>query len=390
LKRSHPALFEGDGRPELALIALDPRDGAIRALVGGADYGRSQFDRARRAQRQPGSAFKPIVLAAALADRWPHLRPGTIVNDSPLSVPGAGPRGSAWKPRNWDGKFLGPIPLHVAVEKSRNLPFVRLGMAVGLDEVVSTAEAMGIRSPLRPLPSLSIGAQEVNLLDLAIAYGTLAADGIRPVPRTLEGVRARDGAWLERTLPQRGTGIDPRVARMVTAMLQGAVDRGTAVGIRRMGFKLPVAAKTGTSNDSRDAWTAGYTPDLVVVVWVGFDQNRSLSLSSTRAAVPFWTRFMLSVEPYLSGRRFPVGPTPRSAQAVDASDTGQRVRPAMKPPKPPRFAPPKPSAFKRPGKTARAERKKSAEKRAKTRKGLEREDRKRRREEAAAAREMDR
>jgi len=382
LKRSHPDLFDG-GSPEVALLALDPRDGAIRALVGGADYGRSQFDRAREARRQPGSAFKPIVLAAAIADAWPRLRPGTLVDDSPLGVPGAGPRGVTWRPKNWDGRFLGPIPLRVAVEKSRNLPFVRMGMDVGLGDVVSTAAAMGVQSRLRPLPSLSIGAQEVTLLDLAVAYGTLANDGVRPVPRTLEGVRARDGAWLERTLAERGTGIDPRVSRMVTAMLQGAVERGTAVGIRRAGFDLPVAAKTGTSNDSRDAWTAGYTPDLVVVAWVGFDQDRALGLSSTRVAVPFWSRFMVEIEPLLSGRRFPVGPTP--APGETAAPERRKRRGLQKPPRPPRVAPPIPAMPKLapPRAATRPERRASSD-----REKLAREDRQRRRAEAAAARRM--
>lgn len=389
LRKSNPDLFKG-GSPELALVAMDPRDGAIRALVGGADYGRSQFDRSREAKRQPGSAFKPIVLAAALADSWPRLRPGTLVDDSPLSVPGAGPRGSAWKPRNWDNRFLGPIPLRVAVEKSRNLPFVRMGMNVGLDEVITTAQAMGVKTPLRALPSLSIGAQEVSLMDLAVAYGTLANDGVRPVPRMLEGVRAREGAWLERTLVERGTGIDPRVSRMVTAMLQGAVERGTAVGIRRAGFELPVAAKTGTSNDSRDAWTVGYTPDLVVVVWLGFDQDRVLGLSSTKAAIPFWSRFMVEVEPLLSGRRFPVGPTPApeeaAAEEAAADEAATKKAPKTKRPK---FAPPpplpKPPALRPPGRT-----KKGATKSRPNRAELEREDRRRRRDEEAATRRMGR
>ena len=348
LRKSHPSLFGGEEEPEVALLAMDPRDGAIRALVGGANYGRSQYDRATEAKRQPGSAFKPVVLAAAIAERWPHLRAASLVDDSPLSVPGAGPRGTAWTPKNWDDKYLGVIPLRVAVEKSRNLPFVRLGMEVGLDEVVSAGKAMGIRSAMRPLPSLSIGAQELTVLDLAVAYGTLANDGVRPVPRMLEGVRSREGGWLERTLPERGTGIDPRVARVITSMLQGVVERGTAVGVRRMGFDLPVAAKTGTSNDSRDAWTAGYTPDLVVVVWVGFDQDRALGLSSTQAAIPLWGRFMVAVEPWLSGRGFPVGPS------VATPETSQEP------------------------------------KKRRSRKELEREDRKRRRDEAAAAREMGR
>jgi penicillin-binding protein 1B len=252
-------------------------------------------------------------------------------------------------------------------------------MADGLDEVVSTAEAMGIGTPLRALPSLSIGAQEVTLLDLAVAYATLAADGVRPVPRMLEGVRARDGSWLERALPERGTGLDPRVTRMVTAMLQGVVERGTARGIRRAGFKLPLAAKTGTSNDSRDAWTAGYTPDLVVIVWVGFDQDRTLGLTSTRAAVPFFTSFLQEVEPLLAGRKFPIGPTPAGPPEAKSPDTPGTTSRAAGLPKPPTLRrPPAPDGAAN----------RSTKNVQRSRAELKREDRRRRRQEAAAARRI--
>ena len=304
LRASHPALFEDGGGPELALLAMDPRDGSIRAHIGGAEYGASQFDRVRDARRQPGSAMKPIVLASALDARWPHLGPDSIVLDVALTLDEGGAGGREWAPKNWDGRFRGPMTLRRATELSRNLPFVRLGINTGLDRVVETAHVMGIESELRPVPSISIGSQEVSPLELAVVYATLANGGTRVDPRSLEGVRARDGAWLERTTAHSRLGIDPRVAAVVTDLLSGVVERGTARSVREAGFALPVAAKTGTSNKSRDGWMIGYTPDLVVVAWVGFDQDRSLGLPSSRTAVPLWTGFMLGAQPFLSGDAF--------------------------------------------------------------------------------------
>ena len=305
---------------EVALVAMDPHSGAIRALVGGSDYGRSQFDRALQARRQPGSAFKPVVLAAAISDRWPNLGPLTLVSDRPLTVPGAGPGHTDWQPRNYDGRFLGPITLRRATEQSRNLPFVRLGQKIGPERIRETAAALGVTSALRPLPSLAIGAQEVSPVEMAVVASTLAAGGVRPTPRFLEGVRDRDGEWLERGMPQRRTVLDPKVAAVVNDLLQGVVERGTARGLRRAGFTLPVAAKTGTTNKARDAWMVGYTPDLAVVLWVGYDDERNLGLSSTKAAVPLWSRFAVAIEPWLSGDSFARAPRIGPAEPVTVPD----------------------------------------------------------------------
>lgn len=327
LQKDHPDLFEGGSTPQLALLALDPRDGAVRALVGGADYGSSQFDRATSARRQPGSVMKPIVLAAAIGAQWPRLGPGSLVLDAPLSIEGAGGGGRAWKPRNWDGEFRGPMTLRRATELSRNPPFVRLAMNAGLDTVVETAAAMGIETKLRPIPSLAIGSQEVTPIELATAYATLANGGHRVHPRMLEGVRDREGGWLERSTARTDLGVDPRVASVVTRILQGVLDNGTARSVRRAGFVLPAAGKTGTSNDSRDGWMVGYTPDLVLVAWVGFDHDRSLGLSSSKTAVPLWTQTMLAFEPWLEGREFD---EPRGVSAV--MDEALGLDPFLDPP----------------------------------------------------------
>jgi len=301
LKRDHPELWTDGSGPEVALVALDVQTGAVRAMVGGANYGRSQFNRATSARRQPGSAFKPIVLAAAIGDRWPSLRARSIVDDRPLSVPGAGPRGSTWSPKNYDGKYLGPITLRRATELSRNIPFVQLGIDIGAGKIRSAAEAMGVTTPLAAVPSLAIGAQEVTPMDMASAMATLAAGGQRSEPRFLEGVRDRNGRWLERAMPASAAAIDPRVAAAVTDILEGVVDEGTARGIRRAGFKLPLAGKTGTSNDARDAWMVGYSREIAIAVWMGFDSDGPLGLSSTTAAVPLFAGFLVRAEPYLSG-----------------------------------------------------------------------------------------
>ena len=367
----HPQLFKGEDSPQIALLALDPQDGSIRAHVGGSSYGVSQFDRATDAKRQPGSAMKPIVLASALQARWPHLGPDSIVLDVALTVEDAGPGGRSWSPGNWDGRFRGPMTLRKATELSRNLPFVRLGMNTGLDNLVETAHVMGIESPLRAIPSLSIGAQEVTPIELAVAYATLANGGRRVEPRMLTGVRARDGAWLERTSAHSQVGIDPRVAAVVTDILTGVVERGTGKQVRDAGFRLPVAAKTGTSNDSRDGWMVGYTPDLVVVAWVGFDQERSLGLPSTRTAVPLWTRFMVSAQPFLQGEAFPHPAGVRDLLSDPLEDESL-------------FESEPDAADENPRAKARSERQKK-----RAAKKLKREDEKRRKAEARALREME-
>jgi len=315
LQREHPALSKSGRGPEVALVAIDPATGAVRAMVGGTDYRHSQFNRATQATRQPGSAFKPIVLAAAIGERWPKLGPRSFVQDTALTLP-LDKRGKRqWSPRNYDRMFLGKITLAEATQKSRNLPFVRLGLDVGIERVRSVAEALGITSDLPSVPSISIGSAEVSPLELATVYGTLASGGLRPTPHYLVGVQGADGAWLERDLPTTSAAIDPRVAAVVTDLLEGVIDRGSGRRARQAGLRLPLAGKTGTSNDTRDAWMAGYTPDLSVVVWVGFDNSEPLNLPSTLAALPIWTDFMVRIEPLLSGQPFAIPLGTRAALA---------------------------------------------------------------------------
>lgn len=313
LRSRYPELWSKERHPEVALVALDPSSGAVRAMIGGSDYVKSQFNRATQAKRQPGSAFKPVVLTAAIGDLWPKLGPRSVVRDTPIDRGRLGDAQSDWVPKNYDGKFDGPVSLRDATNRSRNLPFVRLANQVGLKSILSTADALGIQSTLPKVPSIAIGAAEVTPIELARVYATLASGGVRTEPHYLVGVRDGDGEWLERDLPERVTTIDPRVAAVVTDLLESVVDHGTARAVRKAGVRLPIAGKTGTSNKGRDSWMAGYSTDLSLVVWVGYDSGEPLGLSSTQAALPIWSRFMTGAEPFLSGDKFKM---PRGTRAA--------------------------------------------------------------------------
>jgi len=275
---------------EGALVALDPETGEIRAMVGGRDYGRSQFNRAVQARRQPGSAFKPFVYAAAF-DRG--FTPASLLDDYPISysIPQNG-RMVEWRPENYDRQFRGQVTLRRALEESINVPTVRLLEAVGIEPVISLAHRMGITSELRREYALGLGVSEVSLLELTSAYGVFANRGMRVPPRGVRRVAAPNGDLLqmENTLGERV--LREEVAFLVTSVLQGAIERGTAKRARIPG--RAVAAKTGTSQDAADLWLVGYTPRLVAGLWAGFDQPRSVGSheSAGRLAAPIWADFM--------------------------------------------------------------------------------------------------
>jgi len=317
LRQAHPQWWSGEDGPEAALIALDPRDGAIRAMIGAASYDDKGHNLATEHLGIAGPAFKPIVLAAAISEMWPGLGPMSQVLDEPISVAGSGLLNFG----NEDGAFLGRVSLRTATERARNPPFVRLGISVGPKRLLETARSLGVRSPLKPRLSLALGEQALTLLDLATAYSTIANGGLRPKPRVLEGVRSAQGTWLEHPMPKSDGAIDPRVASVVTTLLQGVVDRGTAHAVRTLGFQLPVAAITGLSATKSDDWMIGYTPDLTVAVWIGAGANRRLVAAKQDLAVPMWTRFMISAEPYLEGAGFR---QPPGAEIAGSSSTQRR------------------------------------------------------------------
>jgi penicillin-binding protein 1B len=292
LEKRHPKLKRpGDQALQGCLVALRPQTGEVLALVGGRSYGESQFDRCTQARRQAGSVFKPMVYAAALEPResGPAITLADRLEDVPLRVQTpAGP----WEPANFDREFHGSVSVREALERSLNVATARLGQRVGIERVVDVARRLGITSPLPEVPSVAIGSGDVAPMEIARAYATFANGGIRPEIRTFEDVVDHEAHTLERQAVRFERVLDAGTAFLVTSLLEGVVERGTGQGVRAAGIVGPIAAKTGTSNDERDAWFAGFTPELVVVVWIGFDDSRSTGLAASHLALPVWTRFV--------------------------------------------------------------------------------------------------
>ncbi|MBI2218366.1 MAG: PBP1A family penicillin-binding protein [Candidatus Rokubacteria bacterium] len=286
LRRSTPA-----ARLQAALVAIDPRDGRVKAMVGGRDYGESQFNRATLARRQPGSAFKPFVFAAAVTARrgTPPLTAASIVTDAPITL---AVKGEAWSPRNYEDRYEGRVTVRRALEASLNAATVQVAQIAGLDTVLGIARALGIESPLEPVPAIALGSFEVTPLELARAYAAFANGGGRPHgPATVRTVKLPDGtAAAFDDEPDRV--LSPAEAYLMTSLLAGVVRSGTAAEARTLGANAPIAGKTGTTNDGRDAWFVGYTPTLLAAVWVGFDTREAHGLSGSAAALPIWIDFM--------------------------------------------------------------------------------------------------
>jgi membrane carboxypeptidase/penicillin-binding protein len=261
-------------------------------MVGGRDYVESQFNRATQARRQPGSAFKPFVYAAALAPRRgdvPALTAAAIVDDSPLTRT---VKGEPWNPRNYQDHYEGRVTVRRALEASLNAATVHVGETAGLDTVVATARALGIDSRLDPVPAMVLGSFEVTPLELARAYAPFANGGTRPRgPATVRAVHAPDGevTGLEEAADRV---LSPAEAYLVTSLLAGVVRSGTGAEARSLGANAPIAGKTGTTNEARDAWFVGYTPTLLAAVWIGFDSAEAHGLSGSDAALPIWIDFM--------------------------------------------------------------------------------------------------
>lgn len=309
----------GQGEAQAALVAIDPRTGDLLAMVGGRDYGASQFNRATEARRQPGSAFKPIVALAALsrdAEHRPDYTLASVIEDEPLTVE---TRNGPWQPANYDHEFRGPVTLREALEQSLNVPFARIGLQVGPDRIVSTAHRLGITGNLRAVPSVALGSSEVTLLDLVRAYGVLAAGGTLAATRTVLGTVREDGDARESTDVETSQVADPAAAFLVTSALEGAVMRGTARGVAASGYRGALAGKTGTSNDWRDAWFVAYTPTLAVGVWVGHDDGASLHATGATAAVPIVAAFLGEVP---RGDRRGEFPVPEGVQLATVGQGG--------------------------------------------------------------------
>ena len=309
------------GKVQGALFAMDAKTGAVRAMVGGRDFQRSEFNRATQSRRQAGSAFKPLIYTAAF-DKG--MTPATVIVDAPLVYPDPQQPDGVWKPQNFDRKFQGPTTLHNALIHSRNIITIKVLEEIGVDYAASYANNMGISSPLSRNLSLALGTSGVTLEELVRSYGVLANQGQRVQPYFIKKIVDRTGHVFEETQPKVEQVIDPRIAFMTSYVMQDVVESGTGQRVRKLG--RPVAGKTGTTDDTRDAWFMGFTPSLVAGVWVGFDQERSMGHLEVggRAAAPIWLYF---AEKALQGTPVEVFPVPDGIVFVKVDPrTGQPAK----------------------------------------------------------------
>jgi len=308
-----------------ALYCMDVKTGAIRAMVGGRDFNKSEFNRATQSRRQPGSAFKPLIYTAAF-DKG--MNPSTRFVDSPVVFEDVSKEDGLWKPKNFDEKFLGPITMRTALVQSRNVVTIKILQEIGIDYAASYAMNMGITSPISRNLSLALGTSGITLQEMVRAYGVLANEGKKVTPYFIKKIVDRTGNVFEETKVQSEQVIDPRIAFMTTYIMQDVVESGTGRRVKSIG--RPVAGKTGTTNDVRDAWFIGFTPSTITGIWVGFDQEISLGKKEVggRAAAPMWLYFM---EKYLSNTPVEAFPIPEGIVFVKVdSKTGVPVKEAGK------------------------------------------------------------
>lgn len=276
--------------PQVAMVVLDAKTGAIRALVGGRNYAESQLNRVF-AMRQPGSTFKPFVYAAAMQSAVETsgkrgITAGTVFNDQPTTFTF---RRETYQPANFGDRYLGNVTARRALANSLNIPTVKAAELIGYQPVVNVARAAGISAPLEPTPSLALGSYEISPIELAEAYTVFPNRGVHVKRNWVSSIRSGDNRVVYRHKPQQNRVLDERVAYIVTNIMEDVVQSGTAAGVRAKGFKLPAAGKTGTA---RDGWFAGFTSELLTVVWVGFDDYSDLATEGSKSALPIWTEFM--------------------------------------------------------------------------------------------------
>jgi penicillin-binding protein 1B len=286
------------GAMQGAVVALRPEDGAILAMIGGRDYSDSQFNRAAQAHRQPGSLFKPFVYLAGFRKaqdaRDASFTAATVLDDSPLEIQVAG---QAWSPRDFDEQYRGPVSARQSLALSLNIPTIRAAQMIGLKDVVRTARRCGISSPLEPVPSIALGTFEVTPLEMIAAFTPIANLGIRVEPRAIEAIV--DDAGKMRTVPPaaRQDVITPQSAYLVLDLMRDVVRYGTGAAAGSFGVQADFAGKTGTTDDGRDAWFLGFHPDLMVLTWVGFDNNRPLRLGGSTLALPVTAQIAAAAHP---------------------------------------------------------------------------------------------
>jgi membrane carboxypeptidase/penicillin-binding protein len=307
--------------------------GAIRALIGGRDFKHSKFNRATQALRQPGSVFKPFVMATAIASGIPVTH--TLV-DEPFSMEQVD--GTVWSPKNFDPDFRGPINLRETLKFSVNIPTIKLALEVGMEPIVQQAHRMGITTAIPPYPATAIGAADMIPLQVAEAYSTFATNGVRAKPFAITRVEDEEGRVIFETRPERVVALDSTTNAIVRDLMREVVDHGTGYPVRdpaqgNLPYEIAAGGKTGTNNDATDIWFAGYTPNLVAIVWYGFDKPQKIVAGAAGGiyAAPVWGQFMRSV--YYGSKPLLPKPAPWALPAtvvvrrVDRA-TGQLAGPA--------------------------------------------------------------
>ncbi len=294
LEKQHPRLVrkEADDRLEGCLVALEPQSGKIRAMVGGRSYRESQFNRITQSKRQPGSVFKPVTYLAALNETLSggpqRFFPTTRIEDAPFTWSFDD---QSWTPNNYKDRYFGQVTLEFALAESLNAATSRLAYAVGLDRVLAMARKLGF-SDLPAYPSVVLGGIEASPMQVASAYSIIANGGLKVRPFAVTAVVDPSNKVIEGHELKAEQVLSPALAYEMTFMLEQVLDHGTGAGARKAGFRRPAGGKTGTTNDSKDAWFAGFTPNLLAVVWAGFDKKEDLGLTGAQAALPIWTAFM--------------------------------------------------------------------------------------------------
>lgn len=291
-KHSYLQRREKTQRLEECLVAIEPQSGKIRAMVGGRNYRTSQFNRVTQSKRQPGSAFKIVTYTAAfdemLSGGPEKFLPTSYIDDSPFTWQYGN---MSWSPNNYKDRFFGRVTLEFALEESLNAAAARIANTIGLERVIAMGKRLGF-GDLPPYPSIVLGGIEVTPLELAHAYGIIANGGLDIKPYAVTAVVGQNGNVVEGHEFTASQVISPQLAYMMQFMLEQVINHGTGAEARTMGFLRPAAGKTGTTNDSKDAWFVGFTPGLLAAVWTGFDQKETLGLTGAQASLPAWTSFM--------------------------------------------------------------------------------------------------
>ncbi|MFN7924848.1 MAG: PBP1A family penicillin-binding protein [Bryobacteraceae bacterium] len=333
LEKKGRTAAKGWPQVQAALVALDPQTGEVKALIGGRDYGTSQLNRTL-SKRMPGSIFKPFVYAAALAtglEGGPNsLTPASTVSDEPTTF---WFDGKPYEPNNYHNQFNGTVTMRQALLRSMNVPTVKFAEKIGYGTVAAYARRAGLTG-VGATPAAALGSYDARPLDMAGAYTVFAARGIYSQPNWVKMIRDQEGKVIFSGKPVRRQAIDPRVAYMMVNLMEGVINSGTGAGVRGRGFSLPVAGKTGTSHDG---WFAGFTSELLCVVWVGYDDNRDLELDGARAALPVWTEFMKRAHKFRPYRRASAFSAPDGVVSVDidsasgklAGGCGGQIRPEV-------------------------------------------------------------